>query len=269
MLVKQNFFILFVYLFSAISLPEIYGLEDSSSKTIPKKNTEEPIVLFTPPQGWHLTDPTTLTPHVRCMVVGKGTSSFPPSLNLSSEPYKGTLREFLKIVKNINTSKGDEWKDLGTIKTKAGLASLSQVDTPTPWGEKRLMHVIIVKEGQVYILTASALKSEFPSFYNAFFASMKSLNIVKDPYDLIANLEDKKLLRKAADHIVEKWKEIASKTQIENPQMSSEELHTQVFAKAEFQNSVWIPFTESLKQKYSDLGPEWQSLFLQKLKNRL
>lgn len=137
-------------------------------------------VIFTPPQGWYLADPKALPPSVKVMVVGKGTSEYPPSLNLSTEKFSGTLKHYLKIVKALNESKGDEWKDLGTIRTEAGDASLSQVDTKSKWGTERLMHVILEKNGTIYILTAAALKNEFPKYYKEFFNSMRSLQINRD-----------------------------------------------------------------------------------------
>lgn len=134
-------------------------------------------VMFTPPSGWQLTDSKELPKSVKVMVVGKGAKEYPPSINLSTEEYAGTLKQYLKIVKAINDSQGSEWKDLGTIRTDAGDASLSQVDAKSQWGETRLMHVILLKDGIVYILTAASLKDEFPKFYKDFFNSLRSLRI--------------------------------------------------------------------------------------------
>lgn len=142
-------------------------------------------VIFTPPTGWFLADPNALPPNVKVMVVGKGNSEYPPSLNLTTEKYSGTLKQYLKIVKSINDSKGDEWKDLGTIRTEAGEGSLSQVDIKSKFGTERLMHVILQKEGTIYILTAAALKNEFPKYYKDFFNSMRSLRINKNNVDPI------------------------------------------------------------------------------------
>lgn len=139
---------------------------------------QESTVMFTPPSGWHLGELNKQFPSVKAMVVGKSTSVLPPSMNLCTSPYEGTLRQYLKIVKNMNMAKGNEWKDLGFIRTEAGQASLSQVDEKSQWGELRSMHVILVKNGTVYILTAAALKNEFSLFYKDFFAAMRSLKIV-------------------------------------------------------------------------------------------
>ncbi len=132
-------------------------------------------LMFTPPEGWGYADPGKLPPSVKVMVLGKSGGRFPPSINLGTEPYTGTLKEYLRIVKAINDSQNSEWKSLGSIHTKAGRASLSQVDMSTSWGPVRLMHVILVREGTAYIMTSAAARDEFPRFYKQFFNSMRSL----------------------------------------------------------------------------------------------
>lgn len=133
-------------------------------------------IVFTPPQGWKAADPKILPQSVKAMVIGQGAHEFPPSMNLGIETYQGTLKQYLQRVKEINESQGLEWKNLGNISTGAGNASLSQVDKKNEWGCIRMMHVILKKEDQIYILTASALKDEFSKFYKEFFVAMRSLH---------------------------------------------------------------------------------------------
>lgn len=158
---------------------------NEEKQPIPNSGTVKPasqdeLITFTPPAGWVMGDASVLPPSVKVMVVGKAHSILPPSINLATEPYQGTLKQYLKTIKKMNDANGNPWKDLGTIRTQAGTASLSQVDFPSKWGDIRMMHVILVRNGHVYILSASSLKSEFPLFYNAFFSSLRSLKIVKD-----------------------------------------------------------------------------------------
>jgi hypothetical protein len=161
-------------------------LQTVSIGEIPTSNTPETpgcetqTLTFTPPVGWHLVDISSLSSTVQTMVVGKGQYPYPPSMNLTTEPYAGTLKQYLKIIKAMNDSLNHEWKDLGWIETKAGRASLSQVDSQTEWGNVRLMHVVLLKNGRIYILTASALKDEFTNFYKDFFNSMKSLSFAAE-----------------------------------------------------------------------------------------
>lgn len=133
--------------------------------------------VFVPPKGWRAADTKLLPKSVKFMVVGTGSHEVPPSINLGFEPYSGTLSDYLAIVKKLNAAQGDAWKDLGTIETKSGPASLSQVDVKTEWGMIRQMHVIYLDQGMIYILTAAALKDEFPKFYSEFFEALRSFQI--------------------------------------------------------------------------------------------
>lgn len=141
-------------------------------------------VMFTPPQGWRLVDPKELPGTIKAMVIGKGQGPVPPTISLGIDPFSGTLKEYLKKVKAINESHGDEWKDLGNIQTEAGPASLSQVDIKTQWGVVRAMHVIFLKDGNIYILTTSSSKQEFSQFYPEFFKVMRSLRMNKTEVEL-------------------------------------------------------------------------------------
>lgn len=140
------------------------------------ENNKE-IITFTPPTGWKSADLEKLSPVIKMMLIGTGKDHFPPSITLAVEPFKGTLKDYLKIVKNLNQAEKTEWKDLGKIQTKAGTASLSQFDEKSNWGSVRTMTTILVKNGNAYILSATALQSEFSNFYKEFFNAMKSLDI--------------------------------------------------------------------------------------------
>lgn len=244
----------------------------SSSAAQAKKSAvekEEGFVFFTPPTGWRMAESNALPTHVRALVVGNGPSTFPPSLNLSSEPFQGTLRDYLKIVKNMNSSRGYEWKDLGNIRTEAGNGNLSQVDTKTQWGDVRLMHVILVKNGHVYILTASALKNEFSLFYKDFFAAMRSLKIANDVYDLVPNSQQRTELKNAANKLQSQWRTLLVKKQQELPTIALTEMKETIFKSEDFQKTTWKPFLDMIDQKYSQLGTEWLSLFKQKMEEEL
>ena len=142
-----------------------------------KMATEPGSVMFDPPAGWKMADPKVLSKYVKIMVVGEMTGAFPPSINLAFDPFKGTMKGYLKMVKSYNESQGADWKDLGTITVKAGNASLSQVDTKTKWGVERQMQVIFLKDDTAWILTCSALKDEFSKYYKDFFEAIKSLRV--------------------------------------------------------------------------------------------
>lgn len=242
----------------------------SPSKQETKAETDDQeVIVFTPPPGWQLADSRALPASVKVMVIGKGKSVFPPSMNLATQPYKGTIKQYLKSVKAINDSQGSEWKDLGTIRTDAGNASLSQVDRKTEWGEERMMHVILLKNETIYILTASALKNEFPQFYKDFFAAMRSLRVNKDIFEMITSSQLRNQLKQTFSTIQSQWTTLLTQKQKDSPDTSLDNLKKVLFESEEFQSKIWTPFNDMIKQKFTDMGPEWQSFVLDKMMNNL
>jgi len=138
----------------------------------------EEVVQFTPPVGWKMADRTSLPLHVQAMVVGPGKSSFPPSINLSIEPYDKSLSEYLKIVRSFNDAKRASSLDLGELETSAGKGRLIQVDDLDQWGKVRYLHLFLKRGENVYILTGAALQEEFPVLNSLFLSSLSSLIFV-------------------------------------------------------------------------------------------
>jgi hypothetical protein len=258
------------YLFSP--LPS-YGISPNDEKTIEDNFAvlaKEPgSVTFMPPNGWLLADSKALPSSVKIMVVGKGKTSFPPSINLATEPYTGTLKQYLKTVKAINDSKGSEWKDLGTIKTEAGNASLSQVDSKTEWGEVRMMHVILLKHGTVYILTAASSKDEFPQFYKEFFNSLKSLKINKSVFEMVENAQKRAKLENATAALKQAWQDIYTKLENSSQESSKVDFAKAAFENQEFQQNQWVPFKTMLSQDFPEMNNSWRIYLINKLQNEL
>lgn len=224
--------------------------------------TQEPgAVFFTPPEGWRVAEAAQLPPHVKVMVVGKGNHVFAPSLNLTVEPFKGTLKQYLKIVKAINDSKGATWQDLGTIRTQAGNANLSQVDVKTEWGDSRMMHVILLKNNNVYILTAAALKDEFSQFYKEFFSSLRSLNINKNVFEMVSSPKKRSDLEKSVSELKKGWETLASSSKSTSKDA--------LFNSDDFQANYWKPFSEKLTKDYKEMSPLWMNQLLTQIQNEL
>lgn len=220
------------------------------------------IATFTPPNGWNVVNKENLSPHVKILVVGpKIKNEMPPTMNLMIEPYDGNLKSYLIQVKKINDSHGDSWKDLGTLKTKAGEASLSQVEIRSKWGGEKLMHAIIVKNGFAYVLTATASKNEFGRFYQQFYTALRSLQIYENELDLIKNPEKRMELEQAIASVEATF----SKSLNENRNVTKEQL----FESSAFQNETWIPFQQALQKDFSDLGNDWQMAIIDNTKENL
>jgi hypothetical protein len=221
--------------------------------------TEEPgAVLFNPPQGWGIADPKMLPPSVKIMVVGKGSGEFPPSMHMVVEPWKGTLKEYLKKVKAINEARKDEWKDLGKIRTQGGDASLSQVDSKSKWGEIREMHLILLHNEIIYILSAAALKEDFNKFYKDFFTAFRSFRINKDAFEMLSNPSKKENLTKAITNLKHEWNLLLEDKEKSSKGISSKELADQLFHSPAFQENRWSQFTGMITREYADMGPVWQ-----------
>ncbi len=252
----SRFYIVAVLSFMMLS-PLLFCAETSSAG----------IALFTPPNDWKQADPKDLSPHIKTMVVGpKLQNDMPPTMNLMIEPYSGTLKSYLKNVKKINDAHGDSWKDLGTLKTKSGEASLSQVEIRSKWGGEKLMHAIIVKNGYAYVLTATAAKSEFGRFYQQFYSALRSLQIYDHLFDLIQDPLQKENLEKAIASIKSAF-ETTFKSQMANEtrNFSKEEL----FQSSGFQNDYWQPFVTMLHKNYEPLGEAWQQAVLANVQENL
>ena len=231
-------------IFGALALPHQNWAEDKSNAV---SENEPGAVVFTPPPGWKMANSNQLPGSVQFMVVGKGQGDVPPSMNLATEPYSGTLKQYLKIVKSINDSKGAEWKDLGSIRTDAGNANLSQVDKKTQWGEMRMMHAILLKNHTIYIVTAAAPKEEFARYYKDFFQSIRSLRINKDIFELVSNQKRREALRNSISELKTEWK---------NSPVDS-------------QDKLWTAFMEKINKDYSDMSLNWNQTLQKTVKDEL
>lgn len=242
----------------------------SDLKNASEKSTSLGLAIFTPPKGWLSADKEALTPHVKILVVGpKLQNDMPPTMNLMIEPYEGTLKNYLNNVKKINDAHGDAWKDLGSLKTKAGEANLSQVEIRSKWGGEKLMHAIIVKNGYAYVLTATASKNEFGRFYRQFYNSLRSLQIYDNVFDLIEDPAKRNDLENAYTSMKIFFKEILQLPTNETNSFSNNSLQEQIFLSNNFQSNYWQPFKVMLQRDYSDLGEDWQKAVLADLQERL
>jgi len=225
-------------------------------------------ILFNPPENWKVADSKLLPASVKVMVVGNGKSDFPPSINLGYEKHGGNLKNYLKMVKAINDAQGADWKDLGTIRTQAGNASLSQVDVNSEWGPLRMMHVILVKDGFAYILTAAALKVEFSLYYKEFFQAMRSLRFNQDVFQVIPKTADREKLRSADLKLKSRWKNLLRRIPLPED-LSLQAFYEEAFNNNDFQEKHWKPYKEMIMHDYHSLGNDWQNRILEKTKNDL
>ncbi len=138
----------------------------------------EPIALFIPPPAWQGAQPKKPSDFVQICFVSKESFSFRPSINLATEEIDVSLKDYVKAVKEIHSKEpGTKWRDLGKFSMKGGMGRLTEMTSQTPFGDTKILQAILVKENTAYLLTASALKKDFPSLQKEILASLGSLSL--------------------------------------------------------------------------------------------
>jgi hypothetical protein len=216
--------------------------------------------VFAPPSGWLAADPEKFPDNVQAMVIGKGKGHYPPSMYLWIEPYDGTLKGYIKQIQKINEDQLAQFKDLGQISTETGNAALCQVDMKNEWGDVRLLHAVVVRYGSVYILTAAALKDEFPDYYKDFFRSIRSMKINPDVFEQVKSLNKRAKLQAEVNRLKGEWIKLKEKEQLSS---------TELFNQETFQEQNWKPFLNFLSKELNEMGDGWQNHLIDKIKKEL
>jgi hypothetical protein len=211
-------------------------------------NFSNDICIFTPPSSWQCADPSNLSSHVTVGYVGKGKSSFNPSLNLAKEEVDIDLKEYVKEVKSIYAQdKSSSVKSLGTIKTLAGEAVLLEICTKTSVGEIRILQAIFVKDNFAYVLTGATTKDEFIKYNKEMQQAFSSLAIVPDLISIIAS-EGKR--SKLNNKIYAFKKEMKEKKLINNKKLLIKQIEK---------------FQKFLATEFHEMGNYWQLLMLEQI----
>lgn len=208
-----------------------------SSLTLSAEN----ICFFLPPKDWSAADPSILSPRVKVGFIGPPSQlGFCPSINLAEEKVACNLQDYLIAVKKIHSSnRHKEWSYLGTCRTSAGEAALTQIDLPSQAGPMRLLQLIFLKDNNAYILTSACLKKEFIQYLPIFRETFQTLQVTDDLYSAVADeerLKEARRLNTEAECAVRREKAISSEM------------------------SEWRAFQDFMIGEFGDLGPYWQAL---------
>lgn len=231
---------------------------------------EEPIVsagtnekthcFFMPPKNWEIVDAHSLSPKVVIGFLEKSKKGFCPSINLAIEPVNTTLSEYVQAVKNLHEQdRTTRWRDLGKLKTRAGIARLTEIDTKSKWGDVRLLQMLFVKDGSAYVLTAAASKEDFASFYSEIKHSFASFAITSNLLSLVTSQDKKELLEKRIDQL----KMRCSSTLIDSHEDAIAIDSSSIITKE------WSSFKDYLIEQHNDLGTFWQLQLLQSLREEI
>jgi hypothetical protein len=198
------------------------------------------LCFFNPPREWTIADPGALSSHVQVAFIKPRAQGFCPSINLAIEETSVSLSEYLKAVKGIHEQdRANQWRALGKVKTAAGMAQLTQIDTPSEWGPLRLLQLILIKDAHAYILTAAALKEEFSQFYQEIQSSFRSLNLTSDLFLPLSQLEQREQIKHKKEELI---------------------------------NSLgvgWAAFEQEITSHSAEMGSYWQLLVLKEAQEEL
>lgn len=183
----------FIFLFF---LTTLFGSPSTQNELPPikKENLTSPsenlIAYFQPPSGWQMADPTTLSPHVQALFMGKPENNFCPTINLALEKIDTNLKEYFKSVKEFHRSNPEEtWRDLGKFSFQCGEGRLTEITSPSPVGEIKMLQALFVKNKTAYVITAAALKSDFSKHQNQMIQAIRSLKIIPDLFSVVPQPE--------------------------------------------------------------------------------
>ncbi|MGC1878774.1 MAG: hypothetical protein WA347_01490 [Rhabdochlamydiaceae bacterium] len=215
--------------------------------------------FFTPPEAWEVTDPRSLSPKVKIAFLKNNNKGFCPSINLAIEETDVSLNDYLKAVKAIHEQdRNNQWRALGKVRTAAGMAQLTEIDSTTEWGAVRILQLIFIKEGRAYVITAAALKEEISNYYKDFQSAFRSFTISNDLLSNIPQLQRRETLKeKQADLFATSEKYFHSSDK-QNP-----------FDDPTFQQKHWLPFQKTVIDNFGDMGAFWQILILRNAHEKL
>jgi hypothetical protein len=216
--------------------------------------------FFIPPENWDIVDPKTLSPKVKMAFLKNSGKGFCPSINLAVEETDVSLSDYLKAVKAIHEQdRNNHWRPLGKVRTAAGLAQLTEIDSTTEWGPVRILQLILMRDKCAYVLTAAALKEEISHYYQEIQCAFRSLTLSHDLLSAIPQLERREMLKQQqVELFAAAKKHLQSSTQKKN-----------LFEDSSFEQHYWSAFQKTLLDNFGDMGAFWQILFLRNTREKI
>lgn len=251
---------LFLTLFCAAGSISVSAKHHSPSIQKVAESTSFSQCFFTPPQDWEIADPGSLSPHVKIAFLKNTGKGFCPSINLAVEETSVSLSDYLKAVKAIHEQdRSNHWRALGKVRTAAGLAQLTEIDSTSEWGPIRILQLILLKEGRAYVLTAAGLKEEFSNYYKEIQSAFRSFTLTADLLSHIPQLERRETLKQKQQELIEAALQALAKGDEEKKLLEDKE----------FQEKFWTPFEQSIVSGFTDMGAFWQVLILGNAQEKL
>lgn len=175
------------------------------------------IAFFAPPQEWEIAQLQNPSPYLQVAFFGKSLHGFRPSINYAVEEVDVSLKEYLKSVKEIQMADpNSKWRDLGRFAMKGGTGRLTEMASPSAWGEIKILQAILVKNKKAHILTTAILKEDFPKHQKELLQTLQSLQFADTSWEPIVNQEKKEKIESLLLGVIDeaKWKELQQEAQV-------------------------------------------------------
>ena len=213
----------------------------------------EPFCYFVPPKGWKMIEPSQLSSTTLIAFVAPSHEPFRASINLGSEKTNVSLQDYIEAVKKRFSSKREhEWKSLGYIKTQAGNAHLSSVETKHGFGQTTSLQAILSIDNTIYVMTALSLKEDFSSYYPVFLKTFESFSHCSDLLDSVLPSQ-RELLSQKIESVAEAVKKLSE-------QKKKTSSIPKTFQKKQFQS-----FEKYLEKSFKEKGLAWKFLVCQEI----
>jgi hypothetical protein len=250
------YFKIFFHILAVASLPAFAKTSVSTVEAAEMVPSSQ--CYFIPPEKWEVSDPRSLSPKVKIAFLKKNSSGFCPSINLAVEETDASSSEYLKAVKAIHEQdRANQWRALGKVRTGAGNAQLTEIDSTSEWGPVRILQLILVKEGRAYVMTAAALKEDISKYYKDFQTSFRSFTLTSDLFSNIPQTDRRQTLKQQQIDLLaasEKFLQTQKKSPMEDEK---------------FKEEHWLPFQKSVLNDFGDMGTFWQILVLRNANEKL
>lgn len=251
---------IFLIALCTIAPPLVHVKQHTTSIEKAVETTTDSLCFFTPPSGWEIADPMSLSPRVKIAFLKHTQSGFCPSINLAVEKTPVNLNEYLKAVRIIHEQdRGNRWRALGKVRTNAGLAQLTEIDSKSEWGPIRILQLLLLKDGYAYVLTSAALKEEFSNYYKEIQSAFRSLSLSTDLFSNIPQTDRRETLKQKQQQLIQ----AAERMLADSP------LPKTILEDALFHKKHWIPFQEAVLDSFKDMGAFWQILLLKNTQEKL
>ncbi len=150
--------------------------------------------VFTPPKGWNLLSPQGDAPCIILTFVSPS-KSYPPSLSLAKEAYTGSTKSYLGAAKKLLKKDAAAFRELGTEKTKAGNATLFQMEYSTPHGLFSTLVAIYFSQTNAYTLSFAVKKDAFSLLVEDFNTTISSAALTQHLGDVLTSIQRSKIER--------------------------------------------------------------------------